>query len=186
MEQYGLRNTLYPAFLSIPLHILRMLKLDYNWLVLVSPLCMNSILQFIGDYFGFKLAERLINKKVAMIFLSYSLFNARINELFQRTMTNGAEASCVVVAFYHLSKLQFVQYKTHGKDSKKVSDSLISTQKGGRYLIFEKNLVIMTISITLAFIVRSSSLVGWIPIAIATMYNSYSYWCIFYNLLVMI
>lgn len=53
-------------------------------------------------------------------------------------------------------------------------------------MIFEKNLAIMTISITLAFIVRSSSLVGWIPIALATMYNSSSYLCIFYNLLVMI
>lgn len=69
---------------------------------------MNAILQFIGDYYGFKLAERLINKKVAMIFLSYSLFNVRINEIFQKTMTNGAEASFVVIALYHLSKLQFV------------------------------------------------------------------------------
>ena len=108
MEQYALRNTLYPAFLSIPLHIIRLLGIDYNWLVQVTPLCMNAILQFIGDYYGFKLTERLINKKVAIIFLSYSLCNNRINEVFQRTMTNGAEASFVVVALYHLSKLQFV------------------------------------------------------------------------------
>ena len=44
LEYYGLRNALYPAFLSVPLHILRYLQIDYNTLVIISPLFMNSIL----------------------------------------------------------------------------------------------------------------------------------------------
>ena len=44
LEFYGLRNTLYPAFLSIPLHILRYLQLDYNTAVIIAPLFMNAIL----------------------------------------------------------------------------------------------------------------------------------------------
>ena len=53
-------------------------------------------------------------------------------------------------------------------------------------MIFERNLAIMTGAITLAFIVRSSSLVGWIPIAIFKIYDRHSSLCMFYNLLAMI
>ena len=105
LEYYGLRNTLYPFFLSIPMHILRYLKMDSNYAIITSPLYMNALLQLLGDYYGFILTERLVNKKCAMIFLSYCLFNSRITELFGRTMTNGPEASFAIIAFYYYSKL---------------------------------------------------------------------------------
>lgn len=178
LEYYGLRNTLYPAFLSIPLHLLRFLNLDSNINVIVAPLFMNGILQTMGDYFGFLLAERLINNKTAMIFLSYSLFNARINELFSRTMTNGAEATCAMLAFYHFTKLQFVNEFVEKKGKSK--------SNGNTYLVFEKNMAIMTFSITLAFLVRSSSLIGWIPLALVTILQGSNLKCICYNLLAIV
>lgn len=44
LDYYSLRNVLYPAYLSIPLHILRFLHLDYNQLVIISPFVMNSVI----------------------------------------------------------------------------------------------------------------------------------------------
>lgn len=79
---YSLRNTIYPFYLSLPLHILRFLSIDSNFLVVNSMTAMNSILQVIGDYFSFCLAERLMGKKGAVIFCGYSVFNRRINEIF--------------------------------------------------------------------------------------------------------
>ena len=66
-------------------------------------------------------------------------------------MTNGAEAVFVQIALYYYSKL------THSTEG---------------FIIFDKNLIIMTLAITLAFIVRSSSLLAWIPLAIATIFSS--------------
>ena len=44
LEYYGLRNTLYPAYLSLPLHLLRFIGADTNLMVIISPLFMNSVL----------------------------------------------------------------------------------------------------------------------------------------------
>ncbi len=107
MKQYSLRNTLYPAYLSIPLHFFKYLNLDYNIVVILSPLLMNSIIIVFGDYYSYLFTLRLLNKKCALIFMVYSLFNKNINGIFGRTMTNGAEAVFCMMAFYYYSKLQY-------------------------------------------------------------------------------
>ena len=107
MKQYSLRNTLYPAYLSIPLRFFKFINADYNTLVILSPLLMNSIIIVLGDYYSFIFTKRLIDKKCALIFMVYSLFNKNINTIFGRTMTNGAEAVFCMMAFYYYSKLQY-------------------------------------------------------------------------------
>lgn len=88
-----------------------------------------------------------MGKKGALIFLSYSIFNKRINEIFQRTMTNGVEAVLCIIAFYYYSSIKYQK------------------EKGSSRIIFEKNMAAMTFAITLAFLIRSSSIIGWIPLA---------------------
>ena len=103
---YTLRNTIYPAFLSIPLHIFRILNLDYNLIVILSPLMMNTFIITLGDYYSFFFTLNLVNKKCAIIFIIYSLFNKNINEVFGRTMTNGTEAVFCMMAFFYFFKLK--------------------------------------------------------------------------------
>jgi len=132
---------------------------------------MNSFIQASGDFFAFALVERMVNKKCALIFMAYSLFNMRINELFMRTMTNGTEAVFTLVAFYYFSKLQ---YKTH------IIQGKADPSKGNRppkhkiyqHLVFDANMAKMTSAITLAFIVRSSSLIGWVPLALLAIFQT--------------
>lgn len=44
IDIYSLRNIIYPAYLSIPFHLFKFLNIDYNLLIRLSPLFMNSIL----------------------------------------------------------------------------------------------------------------------------------------------
>ena len=79
-------------YLSIPLHIIRFLNIDYNCLVILSPIFMNTIIIIIGDYYSYKLTKRLINKKCAIIYLICSFFDRNINLILLRTISNGVEA----------------------------------------------------------------------------------------------
>ena len=44
LDAYALRTILYPAYLSIPLHILKFIGMDSNILVVNSQLFMNSLI----------------------------------------------------------------------------------------------------------------------------------------------
>ena len=68
---------------------------------------MNLIIIVLGDIFSFLFTKRLLNTKCAIIFLIYSLFNEIINNVFNRTMTNGAEAVFSVIALYYYQNLQY-------------------------------------------------------------------------------
>ena len=78
-----------------------------------------------------------MGKKGALIFNVYSIFNRRINEIFQRTITNGVEAVMCMIAFYYYSSIKYQK------------------DKGSSRIVFEKNLAAMTFAITLAFLIRS-------------------------------
>jgi hypothetical protein len=144
---YALRNTLYPLYLSLPLHILRLLRIDTNFLVVNSMLLMNCLLQVVGDYFLYMFAHQLFGKKGAKITLITSVFSCKINLIFSKTLTNGAESAFSMCGLYFYSKL-------------------------GAH--FDKNMAYMTLSITLAFIVRSSSAIGWVPLALLHFFSARS------------
>ena len=97
----------------------------------------------------------------------YSLFNKNINEIFGRTMTNGAEAVFWMIAFYYYFNLKYADF---------------NISKNQYFLFFEKNMALMTFSITMAFLVRSSSIIGWVPLALIYILSSNSFICILLNL----
>lgn len=127
------------------MHFLRFLKIDSNFLVVNSILFMNSLLQVLGDYFLYWLSHDLIGHEGAIITLGFSVVNRRINEIYSKTFTNGVEAIFCVVAMYYYNRLS----------SK-----------------FDRSMIFMTTSITVAFVVRSSSIVGWIPLALSHILQS--------------
>lgn len=98
----------------------------------------------------------------------YSIFNEIINRVFCRTMTNGAESVFCVISLYYYSKLQYGELSQNAKYSYK-------------YLLFEKNMIFMTFSITMAFLIRSSSLIGWVPLALIKIFEVYSFQSLLYN-----
>lgn len=83
-----------------------------------------------------------------MIAIIYTLFNMKMNEVLLKTLTNGAESVFCMMAIYHYSCL---------------------VPK------FNRNMVLMTMAITLGFIVRSSSIIGFIPLALFKIFSHKDY-----------
>ena len=50
---YALRSHIYPFYLALPAYALKMLYLDYNFLVVNSMYLMHCILWVLGDYYLF-------------------------------------------------------------------------------------------------------------------------------------
>jgi hypothetical protein len=138
-EMYTLRSVLYPLYLSIPVQILKTLGLDYNCLVMNSMFFMNALVIALGDYYLYLLSYKFAGRQAAKISLCYMIFNYRMNYIFLKTLTNGVEAVFCMMGFY---------YYTGIKDR------------------FDKNMALMTFAITISFLVRSSSLIGWIPLVL--------------------
>ena len=148
IDFYALRSHLFPAFLSIPLHILRFIGLDTNFLVCNSILFMNSLIQVAGDYFLFLLSNDVLGREGALMTMTYAIVNRRLNEIFAKTLTNGCEAVFCVMGLYYYANLKPK---------------------------FDRNMALMTVGITVAFIVRSSSLLGWVPLALVKCFTSFDY-----------
>jgi hypothetical protein len=145
---YTLRSVLYPFYLSIPLHILKALGLDYNCLVMNSMLFMNALVITLGDYYLYHLSKKFAGRQAAMISLVYILFNYRMNHIFLKTLTNGVEAVFCMMGFYYYTSIKAK---------------------------FDKNMALMTFAITLSFLIRSSSLIGWIPLILLQIVRSWDW-----------
>jgi len=109
---------------------------------------MNTIIIVLGDYYLYKLSQKFLGKKGASLTLLYMLFNFRINQIFLKTLTNGIESVFCTLGMYF-----FINLKP----------------------TFDFNMIMMTFSITMAFIVRSSSLIGFIPLALFRIFESWDF-----------
>jgi hypothetical protein len=70
----------------------------------------------------------------------YSLTSEHVNDYVLRTSANGVEGNLMFVVFYYYLNI--------------------------KPKIFDKNLSLLTLAITFSFAVRSSSIVGYIPLAL--------------------
>jgi phosphatidylinositol glycan class B len=135
-------------YLSIPLYLLRLTGTDSNFLMVNSLFFMNTLLQVVTDYFIYMLAKKMLGTKGAKISFLFTLFHFQTNTILQRTLTNTPETAFTIAALYFYSDLAPV---------------------------VDTRMELMTVSITLAFIVRSSSIIGWVPLLLAKMYQSKAY-----------
>lgn len=146
---YALRNHLYPFYLSIPVHILKLLSIDTNFLVVNSMYAMHCLIWTFGDYFYFHLASSLVNKQCAIFTTIISLTNQTVNRYVSRTSMNGVEGNLAIAALYYYTQI--------------------------KPKIMDKNLTKMTLLITICFLARSSSLAAWIPLAILRIIENFSF-----------
>jgi hypothetical protein len=137
---YGLRNHLYPFWLAIPGFFLKLLRLDYNFLIVNSFYLMHCIVWVFGDLYFYRIARILGGKQLAIYSTIISLSNETSIRYISHTSMNGIETSLTIAAIYYFLLL---------KPS-----------------IYCPNLIKMTFLITLTFLGRSSSLSVWIPLAL--------------------
>jgi phosphatidylinositol glycan class B len=144
-EGFNLRTHVYPLWLALPGFALKQAGLDTNFLLINSFYVMHCIIWVFADYYSFLFVRQLIDKKTAIATIIFSVSSEYINNYVLRTSANAIEGNLMMIAFYYLINIQ--------------------------PKIFDKNLTLMTMSITFSFLIRSSSLVGYFPLAILLMYQ---------------
>lgn len=135
--EYQLRNTIYPAFLAGPLYLLKEQGLDTQPVVLLQPYLTHSILVILGDLFLWKSAKKYVGSEGAKLAMLLHFFSKTQTENVLRTFTNSVEQILAVIAFYY-----FLRQKDR----------------------FTGSTVMLTATITLSFMMRTTSPIGWVPL----------------------
>ena len=136
-EEYRLRNTFYPAILAVPLWLLKVTGLDSKWAVLLQPYLTHAVLVILGDLFIWKAGKRYVGKDATRVTLLLLLFCRVQTEYIVKCFTNAVEQILSVIAFYF-----FLDQKNS----------------------FTKKTIILTATISLSFMMRNTSPIGWIPL----------------------
>ena len=114
-----------------------MFGLDSRWAVLVQPYLSHAILVIIGDLFLWHSAKKYAGSNAARIAMLLILVNRAQTEFITRCFTNGVEQVLSVIAFY---------FYLDQKNS------------------FTCHTAMLTATITLSFMMRNTSPIGWIPL----------------------
>ena len=128
---------------------MKALDLDTNFLVVNSIYFMHCIIWVIGDYYCFLFVRQLLGKREAIATVAYSITSEFVNDYVLRTSANSVEGNLMFVTFYY-----FLNIKPK---------------------IFDKNLCFLTLPITLSFTIRSSSIVGFIPLALTAIWHDFNF-----------
>jgi phosphatidylinositol glycan class B len=106
---------------------------------------MHCIIWTIGDYHCYMFVRQIIDKKTAQMTILSSVTSQFVQFYVLRTSANGIEGNLMYVVFYYILNIKPV--------------------------IFDKCLTILTAAITLSFSIRSSSLIGYIPLALMVIWR---------------
>lgn len=136
-DKFRLRNCLYPMYLALPMQICKDLGIDTNMVVRITPYLAHLPVVLLNDWFTWKVAKRVTTRDAARLGFIFYFFNRFETMHLIRTLTNSIEQMFTVVAFY---------YYLDQKDK------------------FTMNTVILTALISIAFMMRNTSPVGWIPL----------------------
>jgi hypothetical protein len=90
-SSYRLRSTIYPAYLAIPLYLLKKLGLDSNYAVRACPQVAHILLVMICDHYWWKIGKQTIGKNATRVGFIFLVFNRIYNELIIRCFSNSIE-----------------------------------------------------------------------------------------------
>lgn len=136
---YKLRSTLLPALLAIPLYLLKALGLDTTTAVKLCPMLTHIALVIVSDLYLWRIGKATVGKNQTRIALFFYLTIRQYNEIFIRTFSNSFETIFQLIAFHYFLRV------------------------GNK---FDRNVVMMVGALTVNFIVRNTSVVGW-PVLLA-------------------
>jgi len=137
IDSYKLRSAIYPTYLSLPLVIIKFLGIDYHLVVRLCPYLSHMILVMISDVYVWKIGKLTVGKNSTRMGFFFLIISRIYNEYIIRTFTNSIESIFQTIAFYYFLK---------------VSNK------------FDKNIIILTASLTIGFMMRNTSPIGWPPI----------------------
>lgn len=88
---YRIRNTIYPFYLAFFLWVIKIIGLDYGFVVRLCPYIAHIILVIISDTYMWRLGKRTVGVDATRIASLFYLSNRVFNELYIRCFTNSIE-----------------------------------------------------------------------------------------------
>lgn len=131
------------------MHLNKWMGIDTNFVVRVTPYLAHLPIVIVNDIFIWKVSKRVIGHDAARICFLAQFFNRYQTMHMIRTLTNSIEQMFTVVAFY---------FYIDQKDK------------------FTTNTVILTALISIAFMIRNTSPIGWVPLLAIKVFREGSWW----------
>ena len=121
----------------MPLAVLKNLGLDYAYAVKLCPQISHIILVMVSDMYIWKIGKITVGKNPTRVAFFFLIISRIYNEQIIRTFSNSIESIFQTIAFYYFLNV---------------------TNK------FDKNLIILTAALTVGFMMRNTSPIGWPPV----------------------
>jgi len=136
-DDFRLRNFIYPMYLAMPMQLCKTLGVDTNLVIRYLPYIAHMPVVLLNDLFMWKVGKRVVGRDASRLGFLIYFFNRFETMHLIRTLTNSIEQMFTLVAFYY-----YLDQKNK----------------------FTMNTVILTTLISIAFMMRNTSPVGWIPL----------------------
>ena len=134
-----IRSVLYPFYLSLPIRLLQALGIDYYWTIRDGYQVAQFFLVMLGDYYFFKVSQMVLGKKGAQISMIFYICSKFLNMHLIKCFGNSVETIFSIVMFYYYFRI---------------------TDK------FDRNIAIFAFLGVLSFMIRCTSIIGWIPLVV--------------------
>jgi len=90
-DEFRLRSTIYPMYLSLPMHLVRFLGIDTNMVLRTAPYMAHLPLVLLTDYFFWKTMTKILHRDAAKLSFFLYFFNKAQTMYMIRTLTNSIE-----------------------------------------------------------------------------------------------
>ena len=91
--------------IAFPLYVLKILRLDYTWLVVNLPTLLHCVYLLVMDIYFYRLAHRQVGQVAADISMSLYLFNHTFGQQMHRLFSSSYEAILGVVSLYYFQDI---------------------------------------------------------------------------------
>ena len=160
-----IRSYIHPLIFVPVMYLLKIVSLDYYWMIALAPRIQQGIITAFGDYYITKFYELNFGKSNRRWFLLLYTTNVYLLYCGSRTLINTLELNLTCIALYNYSKaIKFYdkKEKSERKESKN-SNSPSVIEETSNSSIYEVTYVIL---ISTSFVIRPTTAIFWIPLVL--------------------
>ena len=100
--EHALRTVIFPAFIAMPLYVVKLLHIDYNFVVVYLPYVYHCVFILLMDKYFHKLCHKTIGQGIgSTIALSLYLFNHTFCQQMHRLFTCSYETILGTISLYY-------------------------------------------------------------------------------------
>ncbi|SPO37817.1 related to dolichyl-phosphate-mannose-glycolipid alpha-mannosyltransferase [Pseudozyma flocculosa] len=129
-----IRSVLHPLIFVPTYWLLKVCRLDGTRLLVIAPRLQQAVFSAIGDFYLYRLAERVASRKVALCTLFVSLTNVYTFFTATRTFSNTLEATITVVALYYWPFVPVSAWRPLSPSSLSLSSTAASSASTSAYI----------------------------------------------------